>query len=137
MSRKKQVPIKRKVRSAVDEPRYTGTLEITRGGMGFVIVPGLSKDIIIRPEQLRTGLNGDTVQVEIIKKSTNGRMEGRIASVVARKQNEFSGRLEVHEQFAFLIPSNEQMPVDIYIPIQNLNGAVHHDYVIAKIIEWK
>ena len=47
MSRKKQVPIKRKVRSAVDEPRYTGTLEITRGGMGFVIVPGLSKDIII------------------------------------------------------------------------------------------
>ena len=137
MSRKKQVPIKRKVRSAVDEPRYTCTLEITRGGMGFVIVPGLSKDIIIRPEQLRTGLIGDTVQVEIIKKSTNGRMEGRIASVITRKQNEFSGRLEVHEQFAFLIPSNEQMPVDIYIPIQNLNGAVHHDYVIAKIIEWK
>jgi exoribonuclease R len=90
MSRKKQVPIKRKVRSAVDEPRYTGSLEITRGGMGFVIVPGLSKDIIIRPEQLRTGLNGDTVQVEIIKKSTNGRMEGRIASVIARKQNEFA-----------------------------------------------
>ncbi|MEO6833352.1 MAG: ribonuclease R, partial [Chitinophagaceae bacterium] len=62
--------------------------------------------------------------------------EGAIESVLNRKQTEFSGRLEVKEHFAFLIPDKQNMPVDIFIPIDLLNGAKNGDHAVAKITDW-
>ena len=41
----------------------TGTLEVTRSGMGFVIVEGREQDILVRPADFHTALHGDTVRV--------------------------------------------------------------------------
>src|SRR5579863_4924031 len=80
---------------------YKGTLEITRSGMGFVIVPHLTSDILIRPMDFHTALNGDTVRVKVIKKNPDGRrMQGEVMEVVERKQSEFFGRIEVSDNFA-------------------------------------
>ncbi|MBC7553325.1 MAG: ribonuclease R [Taibaiella sp.] len=115
----------------------TGKLEVTRGGMGFVIVEGHEKDIIIKRDNIGNALNGDTVQVELRGYADgNKRQEGTIKSVIKRKQSEFSGRVEVHPHFAFLVPDSDKMPVDIYIPLHLLNGAQHGDKAIGKIVEW-
>jgi len=116
---------------------YTGKLEVTRGGMGFVIAEGLDKDILVKREHLNNGLNGDQVNVEVDKHTKPGRrMEGVIVEIVRRKQNEFSGRLDIHPHFAFLIPDSDKMPVDIYIPLHLLNGAKNGDKAVARIVEW-
>ena len=44
---------------------YTGRLEVTRSGMGFVVVDGLETDIIIDRNNMDTALNGDEVKVEV------------------------------------------------------------------------
>jgi ribonuclease R len=31
----------------------TGTLDVTRSGMGFVVVPGESNDVLVRPSDFR------------------------------------------------------------------------------------
>lgn len=117
--------------------QYTGKLEITRGGMGFVVVEGRDKDIMIKPDKLGNALNGDTVTVEVRGYADNNRrQDGQITSVVRRKQTEFSGTLQVHEHYAFLVPDSEKMQVDIYVPLHLLNGAVNGDKAIARIIEW-
>ena len=117
---------------------FTGKLEITRGGMGFVIVEGLEKDIIIKRERLNNALNGDEVKVEISErgKKFGSRPEGEIIEVVRRKQSEFSGKVDVRPHFAFLLPDTTKMPYDIFIPLHLLNGAKHGDHAIAKIVEW-
>src|ERR1700677_4264431 len=103
---------------------YTGKLEMTRSGMGFVTVVGMDKDILIKRDNMHTALHGDEVKVEVRGyKDHNSRVEGVIREVVRRKQNEFSGKVEIHPHFAFLIPDSEKMPVDIYIPLHLLNGA--------------
>ena len=48
-------------------PLYKGHFEITRSGMGFVIVSGLEKDIIIRPNDFNRAFHGDHVRVEVTK----------------------------------------------------------------------
>jgi ribonuclease R len=129
---------KKKKKDGKGRLSYTGKLEITRGGMGFVIVEGLEKDVLIKRDNMGNALNGDEVRVEIPEfgRKFGSRPEGVITEVIKRKQNEFSGRVEVKEHFAFMLPDNEKMPVDIYIPLHLLNGAKHGDHVMAKIVEW-
>lgn len=114
-----------------------GILEVTRNGMGFVVVEGLDKDIMIRPDKMGTALNGDEVRVEVMgAEKKNGRQTGVIKEVVRRKQTEFSGRLDVRPHFAFLIPDKQNMPVDIFVPLHLLNEGKNNDKVIVRIVEW-
>ena len=115
----------------------TGRLEIVRSGMGFVVVDGLERDILIKADKMGTALDGDEVKVEIVRTShKNGRQEGVIREVVRRRQQEFSGRLEVKEHFAFLIPDKQNMPVDIFVPLNLLHEGANGDKAIVRIIEW-
>jgi len=116
-------------------PSLKGRLEIVRSGMGFVKVEGREKDILIHAENLATALDGDEVQVQIIKEGKS-RVEGKVEAVVTRKQNEFSGRVEVKKHFAFLIPDKANMLVDIFIPLGLLNNAKTGDHAIARITDW-
>jgi len=116
---------------------YTGRLEITRSGMGFVIIEGQEKDIIVKHDHLNTALNGDEVKVEVRGFADgNKRLEGHIVAVVRRKQSEFNGKVQVHPNFAFLIPDSEKMTADIFIPLHHLNGAKNGDHAMARITEW-
>lgn len=129
-----------KKKSGVHEPEresFTGRLEVTRSGMGFVIVDGLDKDILVKADNLHNALNGDEVKVTLRShKDNSARLEGYVTDVVRRKQSEFSGRVEVHPHFAFLLPDSDKVPVDIYIPLHLLNGAKDGDSAIGRIIEW-
>lgn len=130
---------KRKKKTGKDNKQlYKGKLEVTRSGLGYVIVDGLDKDVLIKRENLKNALNGDEVRVEVPlrAKKFGARLEGVIKEVIRRKQSEFSGRLEVHDHFAFLIPDSDKMPVDIFIPLHLLNGAKNGDKSIARIVEW-
>jgi ribonuclease R len=114
-----------------------GKLEVTRGGRGYVIVAGNDKDIMIKQEHMSNALDGDEVQVEVRGYADNNkRKEGIIKTVIHRKQSEFSGTIELYPHFAFLVPDNEKMLVDIYIPLHLLKGAQNHDKAIVRIVEW-
>ncbi|MEO6831252.1 MAG: ribonuclease R, partial [Chitinophagaceae bacterium] len=81
----------KKSHSHLPTKQYTGILDVSRSGMGFVKVEGLDRDILIHAENLSNALSGDTVKVNIIKEGKS-RTEGAIESVLNRKQTEFSGR---------------------------------------------
>ena len=116
---------------------FTGKMELTRSGMGYVVVQGQEQDILVKRENMGNALNGDEVKVEVRGYADNNRRaEGVITEIVRRKQSEFSGRVEVHPHFAFLVPESDKMPADIFIPLHLLNGAKDGDNAMAKIVEW-
>ncbi len=128
---------KRKNRDADAGKRtYTGKLDVTRSGIGYVRVEGLETDILIERDRMNTALNGDEVKVEVKGYFDNKRLKGSIVDVVRRKQSEFNGTVEVHPHFAFLVPESDKMPVDIFIPLHLLNGARHGDRAMARVVEW-
>lgn len=115
----------------------SGILEITRSGLGFVVVADQPNDILVRPNDLNHALNGDTVEVKIIKENTaTKKREGKITKVISRKQKEFVGRIHLSEHFAFFITEGENAIPDFYIPINQLNGATHNDKVVVELVKW-
>ena len=115
-----------------------GVLEITRSGLGYVIVPDNKGDIIVRPGDFNTALNGDTVRVKVTKENfSSGRKEGKITDVVTRKQLEFIGYIQLSANYAFFIPDTKRQVPDFYIPLDKLNGATDKQKVVARLLKWE
>jgi ribonuclease R len=114
-----------------------GRLDISRSGMGYVIVEGVEKDIVIRPSDFGRAFHGDTVRVQINKHSGRGRRtEGKIAEVAVRNQTTFIGNISIDKNVAFFKAATEKPMPDFYIPIEKLNGATDGERVVAKLIKW-
>ncbi|HEX6180212.1 MAG TPA: ribonuclease R [Chitinophagaceae bacterium] len=130
---------KKKTKKQHSTPRsIQGTLDITRSGVGFVTVDKEQPDILVRPADFNTALHGDTVRVEVMgdgKKSQ--RRRGVITQVVERKQTDFIGHLEISEAFAFFIAETDKPMPDVYVPLQQLNGATNNDKVVVRITQWE
>ena len=129
---------KKKKRKSSDPDLITGVLDITRSGMGYVIVDKESNDIMIRPNDFNTALHGDTVKVKVSPEPNRSkRQQGVIADVVKRKQVEFMGKLQMNKTFAFFVADVDKPMTDIYVPLENLHNATENDRVIVKIVEWE
>ncbi len=111
---------------------YTGRLDVTRSGMGFVIVEGRDQDILVRPGDFNTALHGDTVRLRVVNNSArSGRWQGEVVEVTSRKQLEFLGHIEISASFAFFVADSDKPMPDIYVPLSALNGAQNKDKVIV------
>jgi len=136
MGRKNSKKVKHKTNTGAGKT-FKGNLDVTRSGMGFVIVPDLKMDIIVRPTDFNTALHGDTVLARV-KNSVNGRrMQGEVVEVLQRKRTEFIGHIELSDDFAFFVPDVEKPMPDLYIPLANLNQAKNKDRVLARLIKWE
>ncbi|KAA5534833.1 ribonuclease R [Taibaiella lutea] len=134
--KKQSVPKKQRAKSPLSGKDAVGILDVSKGGLGFVKVEGWEQDLLVRPENMGTAFHGDKVKVIVENVNTKGRPEGSIKEVIERRQIEFTGKLEVTEKFAFLIPDKENMRVDIFVPPHKLKGGKTGDHAIVKIVEW-
>lgn len=113
-----------------------GVLEVTRSGMGYVVVEGRETDVLIKPGDLNKAMNGDTVRIRVKSPNGNKRIEGVVTEIVERKQTEFIGTIQMSEHFAFFLPTSQKAMPDFYISHENLNGAKDKDHVVVKMLGW-
>lgn len=88
---------KSKLVNLAQNKNYTGTLEITRRGKGYVIVPELSSDVFIPTKYLSPALNGDQVKLVLTTKQ-GSKMSGKIIKVLQRKQHKFIAQIHIDSQ---------------------------------------
>ena len=127
---------KKKHRAAVAIKTLKGKLDITRSGVGFVIVPEQETDVLIRPSDFNTALHGDIVRVKI-KSGFGRRMQGEVVEVVERKRSEFVGHIEISKDFAFFVTDTDKPMPDLFIPLDSINGAKDRDRVVARLVRWE
>ncbi|HMR92554.1 MAG TPA: ribonuclease R, partial [Chitinophagaceae bacterium] len=126
----------RKKQKTTGSHSYKGTLDITRSGMGFVVVPELEADILVRASDFATAMHGDLVSVKV-KPGGGRRMQGAVTSVIERKRTEFIGHIQLNETFAFFIADSDKPMPDFFIPLGNLNKAKNGDRVVARLVKWE
>jgi len=126
---------KRSASKSSSSKTYTGTLDITRSGMGFVIVDNIQKDILVRPSDLNRAFHGDKVKVSVTRERNN-RSEGFVLEVLERKQTEFIGIIEINKDFAFFIPENARKIPDFYIPTSGFGLAKDGERVVVRMTGW-
>ena len=124
MSKKQSKQFKKKKKQgSTDQDTLKGVLDITRSGVGYVIIPEIASDVLVRPGDFNTALHGDTVRVKVVSGGRqSNRQQGRIVEVVKRKQTEFMGKIELGKTFAFFIADMDKPMPDIFVPLTNLKG---------------
>jgi len=115
--------------------QITGRVDMTSSGTAYVVSDETEEDVVIPAKKTLNAMHGDIVKVRVFPKG-KGKQEGEIIEVIERAKTEFVGTIQVSPRFAFLVPSNNKIHVDIYIPLEKLNGAKDGQKAIAKIVEW-
>jgi ribonuclease R len=114
----------------------TGIVDMKQTGKAYVITDDLGEDVYIAPNNTDHALHGDKVKVHLFPKRRDRKIEGQIIEIISRAKKQFVGTLQVTPKFAFLIPDNVSIPVDLYIPPDRLHGAMNGEKAIARITEW-
>jgi ribonuclease R len=115
----------------------SGKISMANDGSAFLIPDDeFEKDIYIGPRKLRTALHGDVVKLHVYESSKGKRKEGEVVEIVKRAKMEFTGIIKISQHFAFFIPDDRKMLHDIFIPLEDLNGAKNGMKALAKIVDW-
>ncbi|TVQ06443.1 MAG: ribonuclease R [Bacteroidetes bacterium] len=117
-------------------PFVTGIVDMKQTGKAYVITPDLLEDVRISSNNTSKALHGDKVKVRLFPKRKTAKMEGEIIEILVRKKTKFVGIVEKHKNFAFLIPDNKSTPIDIFIPLDQLNGAKEGQKAVAELTDW-
>ncbi len=115
---------------------YTGILDITSKGSGYVLVEDLENDIFIPNNNLNKALHGDEVEVYIYRRKRRGKSEGEISRVITRKKNEFVGVIEIQKNYAFVNIQDPKMYTDVFIPKNKIGKAEDGDKVLVRLEDW-
>ena len=105
-------------------------------GFGFVKVSDEIPDIFIAKNNKKDAMNGDIVEVRILKEKHGVHNEGAIINVVERNTKQVVGTFEKSKNFGFVIPDDNQLGTDIFISKSNFAKAKNHQKVVAKITKY-
>lgn len=123
-----------KIIKAIDY--YTGRIDVSTRGTGYVITEELDEDIMIPKRSLGQAFNGDQVEVYVYNRKRGSQPEGEITRVIKRKKTEFVGEIQVHEKFAFVKVTDPKIQTDFFIPGREINGAKDGQVVLVEFVEW-
>ena len=112
-----------------------GTFISNARGFGFVEVEG-QEDLYIPEEDTLYAFHQDRVQVEVKQEQKGNRKEGKILQILSHGLSEVVGTFEKSQNFGFVIPDNQKMGKDIFIPREHTMGAEDGDKVVAKVVSY-
>ena len=119
-----------------DESYKLGTFRRNGRGFGFVNV-GEEDEIFISPKLTKNALDGDEVLIRIFDDSEfqddKHKREGKILQITKHAQDTIVGVYKKSRNFGFVIPDDQAVSGDIYIPKKKSANAKNNQKVVVKI----
>lgn len=107
-------------------------------GTGFVSLSDETEDILIAPDKLNFGLDGDVVRIELLPVVAGKRREGKVLEVLEPARSEFIGvikeRTDNGRIVPFFEPDNRRIHVKFAL-LADHQGRIG-DKVVVKIARW-
>lgn len=117
---------------------HQGLIMVRGKGTGFLAVENQEEDIIITPENLNFALNGDLVEIELLKSVPGKRQEGKVIKVIESARTEFIGTVKERqvggEKTYFLSPDNYRIHIRPILPDARVTDLGMK--VVVKIKTW-
>ena len=114
----------------------TGIFTSHPKGFGFVSVEDREEDIYIGESDTKDAFLGDTVQVGLKGQPDGKRQEGVILQVLSHGVTEVVGTFEKSKSFGFVVPDNQRITRDIFIPLEHTRGAVSGHKVVVELTDY-
>lgn len=113
-----------------------GTFSGTARGFGFVTIEGQDQDIYIPADRTGDALHGDKVQIVAAAARPGRRAEGAVVRVLERANETLVGYYQKNKSFGFVVPDNQKISADIFIPQGKDMGAVTGHKVVVRITDY-
>ncbi len=113
--------------------KLTGTFINNFRGFGFVEIEGRMQDLFIPEEEVNGAFHKDRVQVELLKGQHGKRQEAKVVSVLSHGITRIVGTYDHAGNFGFVIPDDEKIGVDIFVPRERSKGAVTGHKVVVEL----
>lgn len=115
----------------------TGIVDMKSSGKAYILPDNKElEDVFIAPNSVGHALHGDHVRVLLFPSRAGHRIEGQIVEVLKRNKRNIVGTLEFSGKFAFVIPDNSSITVNVIVPREELKGVLPGQKVVARITEW-
>ncbi len=111
------------------------TIALQKSGAGICMLPN-DTEVFIPQRKTLHALNGDTVLIAYRYNRKYRKVEGEVLEIVERARDSFVGIIQLDTRFAFLVPDSRHMPYDVYIPLEELQGAKHGQKAIVELTDW-
>ena len=119
-----------------DEAR-TGLFCGTRRGFGFVTPAEGGEDVYIPESETGGAFHGDTVAYRLLGPAGDGRRAlGRVEQVLTRGITELVGTFEPYKKNGFVVPDDQKLSFDVFIPAGQSMNAVDGHKVVVKIKQY-
>ena len=117
----------------------TGTFISNQKGFGFIEVEGREDDLFVPADKVNGAFHLDTVQVRLLtedKKIPGKRVEAEVVNVLERVTTQIVGTFQKSKNFGFVIPDNQKLAEDIFIPKEYCAGAMDGHKVVVDITSY-
>ena len=114
----------------------SGTFSATAKGFGFVTAQGRDGDIFIPADKTKGAMHGDQVEVSVKEASDGRRAEGAVTRILKRANTTVIGLYRKNKNYGFVIPDNQKLTKDVFIPAGKDMGAVTGHKVAARITDY-
>ncbi|GAA0737045.1 ribonuclease R [Gaetbulibacter jejuensis] len=125
-----------KFKAIVTAEYHTGILDLNAKGSGYVICDDFDEDVYIASNNINKALDGDEVEFYVYKRRKRGKFEGEITEIVKRAKSEYVGVIQLHSNYAFVVPDSNKMYKDIFVPINKTFKAEDGDKVLVSLEDW-
>ncbi len=120
----------------LEKVRLTGRFDATARGFGFVEMEGQDEDIFIPEDATGGAMHGDVVEIEVLSQKSGKRREGIVVRVLEHAVKQVVGTYEKSRKFGFVVPDNQRLTRDIFIPQEDSMGAVDGHKVVAELTDY-
>ena len=125
-----------KFKALITTEYYTGILDISSKGSGYVICDDFEDDIFIASNNINKALHQDEVELYVYKRRKRGKLEGEITQVLKRAKSDYVGVIQINKNYAFVVPDSTKMYKDIFVPINKTLKAEDGDKVLVSLEDW-
>ncbi|MGD0918578.1 MAG: ribonuclease R [Thermodesulfobacteriota bacterium] len=113
-----------------------GRVKCHPDGYGFVIPEAEEEeDLFISPRNLQEAMNGDRVVARVESVRKKGR-EGKVIRILERGFHKVVGKFMKAKHYSYLIPEDERILQEIYIPEAETKRARPNQIVVAEITQY-
>ena len=115
----------------------TGTFISHAKGFGFVEIEGRKEDLYIPEDKTGGAFHKDTVEVALLPECEGKRQEAQVVRIVARGMKQIVGTYDrAKEHYGFVVPDNNKLPQDIFVPKEHSKGAMSGHKVVVEITDY-
>ena len=119
--------------------RLTGVFRASLKGFGFVVLDeGGTADVFIGEDDICGAFDGDHVEIVLTKEPEGRSREGKIVKILERGLSKVVGlyRMKPGKKFGFVIPDNQRLDQDIFVPVEKSRGAVDGHKVVVELTSY-